>query len=346
MSPIDGKPDEDEFPDEPTDSGPENQENQDLGEDDLLKMLIGESAEEEPQEQQEEEGPLDLQDKFITPDLVELPPKWFYEKVRDRELPKGVGITARAKEVLDKVYFEGLGRADLIKNEGIPSSSINFAFRRIREIWKLYKTGVISLDSEESPAEQNPLPGHGRPKPSGKEERTSATVLRLTNSTTTFKEIDRAIASFLTPQVERSSQFQDVMARIGMVTTYAMMQLGILDKTKFVTLARAVTEDPKYLYDYVVGQLDGLISVVDTENLKAFTKELMYLRQLNQKLATELEDTRLELEIYKGRLRDAAMLVAKMMDYLSFDEQVEVVSWYRKYKLIKGGGVLAENKAS
>ncbi|MCD6372813.1 MAG: hypothetical protein J7L37_04615 [Thermococcus sp.] len=333
---VDTSIDEPETSEEPDGNG---------GEDELLKMLMGSSEPVDEDGQEQNEGPVDTPDKFITPDLIELPPKWFYEKVRDRNLPKGMQITQRAKEILDKVYFDGKGRTDLINEDNIPMSSVNFAFKRIRELWKLYKTGVLDLDSKDSDNDTQVKNGPGRPKGSKAPAGESATVLRLTGSTTTFKEIDRTIATFLAPQIERSAQFQEVMARIGMVTTYAMMQLGILDKTKFVTLAKAVAEDPDYLYDYVVGQLDGLISVIDEENLKRFTKELMYLRQLNQRLMQELEEKEMELEKHRQRIRDAVVLVSLMWDYLTSDEQFEVASLYRRYKNTIGGGVLAKSEA-
>ena len=309
-----------------------------------LKELLGEEfldliSEEEQETENVEDMPLDTDSKFITPDLVELPPKWFYEQARDSSLPRGLRLTDKMKDILDKLYFEGLPKLDLIKKHHISSSTISMTLKRIRELWNMYTAGTLDLKA--------PSGGGGEgPVKVGKDElKVTSRTQAMSAKTTTFKEIDRAIAEFLRPQIERSTQFQEVMARIGLVTTYSMMQLGIVNRTRFVRLAELVTDDPNALFRYVASQLDTLISAVDPTTLKQFTAELLQLREQNRALKLKLEEYEQTLEKYQGWLYEAGALVSRMFERLSKSEQLEMVKWLLAYEQIKRGGVVATDES-
>jgi len=337
-------PDEgEEFNGQPDDIEPDKlPDGEEFGDDDLLKLLSGEvSPKEESEEEEQLEGPLDTPEKFITPDLVELPPKWFYEAVKSKNLPRGMRLTDKMMNILDKVYFEGAGKVQLVGDMSFPSSTVNMAFRRIRDLWKMYKAGTLALDDGGEGEEQGAGVVQAKAKGSSKGFDINSRTLAMTSKTTTFKEIDMAIAEFLRPQIERSTQFQDVMARIGLVTTYAMLQLGVLDRSKFVTLAEAVASDPENLYKYVASQLDALINVVDAEKLKQFTRELLALREQNRQLALRVEELEYELQKHRDWLYEAGLILARVLGSLPYKKRVEVAEWYLKYQMAKGGGLIA-----
>jgi hypothetical protein len=288
-------------------------------------------------EESGEISPVDREDKFITPDLIELPPKWFYEKVRDANLPKGVGLTDKMKDVLDKFYFEGATKGDLVAKYKIPKSSISTAIKRLEMLWDMYNAGTLELQQPSGGEEGQPSGGSDKPP----KEFSSKAFASYTFKSTTFKEIDRTIAEFLRPQVERSTQFQDVMARIGMLTTYSLMQMGLVDRSKFVKLAEIVTEDPENLYRYVAAQLDALINVVDIDNLKKFSAELLRLREENRRLKLLIDDLQQELERYRDWLYEAGIIISKMFDRLNRYEQFEILKWILAYEKIKRGEVVA-----
>ena len=336
--------DEEEIPttnEEEIDIGASEQSNSE--EDDLLKLLAGEiDAKETKEEEPVEEGPIDTDEKFITPDLIELPPKWFYKIVRDKNLPKGLRLTDKMVTILDKIYFEGIGKTDLIGNFRLPSSTINMSIRRVRELWKMYKAGTLPLDEnqQESGGSASDSIFGGR-RSSGKGIDINSRTMSMSLKTTTFLEVDKTVADFLGPQVRRSMQFQDVMARIGLVTTYAMMQLGFVDRSKFVTLAQAVTENPENLYKYVASGLDVLINVVDADKLKKFTHELLALREQNRALILKIEELQDKIDKYENWLYEGGILLSRALDLVPRNRRFELAKWYLRYQTIMGGGMIA-----
>lgn len=304
----------------------------------LLKLLEQESSDEIPEESDEEEPknkPIDTDEKFITPDLIELPPRWFYEAVRDSPLPRGTKLTPKMKEILDKIY-QGLSKSELTNKHGLSNSTINSAVRRIRQLWNMHKAGTLTMPEEKKDVVDEMLKKE-KNKNTGP---LNNTIYGMTKKTTTFHEIDKTIAEFLRPQIERSTQFQDVMSRIGLVTTYALMQLGVLDRSKFVLLAEAVADDPENLYKYVSTQLDVLINLVDPSKLKQFTRELLALREMNRKLMMKVQELNEELQKHRDWLYDAALVLSKVYDYVPYRARVELASWYTKYDALKRGGLV------
>ena len=306
---------------------PKNEEEDELYAlmEELLKDEGGDGEKEEPSE-----GPIDTDEKFITPDMIELPPKWFYVKVKDMDLPKGLRLTENMKNILDMIYLQGMPKRDLTRKYKISGSSINSAFQRIRHLWAMHNAGTLSLESLDKSEKEDDVKASGRSQQSASYRDTV-----LTSKTTTFREIDTVIAEYLRPQVERSTQFQDVMARIGMMTTYALMQLGIVDRTQFVALAEAVTSNPENLFKYVSSSLSTLISVVDIDRLRTFTKELMKIREQNRALIHKVEELEEDLERHKDWLYGAGLLISKMYDYLPYERKVEMLELLIKYEQLR-----------
>ena len=289
------------------------------------------------------EGPIDTDQKFITPDMIELPPKWFYVKVKDMVLPKGLKLTDNMKNILDMIYLQGLPKRDLTKKYKLSASSINSAFQRIRHLWAMHNAGTLNLEtldkSKKERKENQPT----------KSSSTTYKDMVMAAKTSTFKEIDMAIAEYLRPQIERSVQFQDVMARIGMMTTYSLMQLGILDRTQFVTLAEAVVSDPENLYRYVASNLNTLINVVDADRLRKFTKELLRIREENRILVDKVQELEDKLERHKDWLYGAGLVISKMFDYLPYKAKLEMLELLLKYEQLrqyKRGEEIAAEQAS
>lgn len=325
----------------------ERPEEQETPEDKILKMLLdeleeeGDTTDEEELPEGEEEQPIDTDEKFITPDMIELPPKWFYLKVKEANLPKGIRLTDNMKRILDLVYLQGVSKRRLISDYKIASSTISTAFSRIRKLWAMHMAGTLNIEA----------PVEAKKKAESQRASGSATAreLSLSSKTTTFKEIDLAISKFLAPQIERSAQFQDVMARIGMMTTYALMQLGIVDRTQFVALAEAVAADPENLYRYVASNLSSLISIVDVDQLKEFTKELMKLRERNRLLESRLVELEEDLARHKMWLHEAGLILSYIMDRLPKTEKLRVLEMMYKYEKIRQmqrGGVIAKEQGS
>ncbi len=342
-------PDDEEVPD---DIGIDNVENDKKGdmddEDELIKLLAGEINMDKSNDEDVEvgEGPIDTDEKFITKDLVELPPKWFYEKVKVRNLPRGLRLTNKMIDILDKVYFDGLSRAELVSDLKYASSTVNMTFRRIRELWKMNQAGTLNLSEPEPVGNNANVPGAAGSASGRRSSEPGVRTLAMTGKTTTFREIDAAISQFLKPQIERSTQFQEVMARIGMLATYTLMQLGIVDSSKFVVLAEAITNDPNNLYTYVARNLEALINVADKEKLKEFTKELLLLKETNKRLYLRITDLEATLAKYEEWIEDGKIIISKAMDFMSPRDRVEFGRWYARYVSLKGGGRLAKAEAS
>ena len=313
----------------------------------VLKMLLDEIDEEgdtnNGDEESSDEGiPIDTDEKFITPDMVELPPKWFYEKIKDADLPRGMRLTDNMKKILDLIYLQGVSKRRLIREHNISASSISTTFQRIRKLWGMHLAGTLNLEPPEAAVSR------AESKVQARGSSASTREQALSSKTTTFKEVDLAISKFLAPQIERSTQFQDVMARIGMMTTYTLMQLGVVDRTQFVNLAEAVTADPENLYTYVASSLSTLISVVDLDQLKAFTKELMRLRETNRLLENHLVEVEEDLERHKTWLHEAGLLISYMMDRLPYKDKLDVMEMmvkYEKARQLQRGEVIAKSES-
>lgn len=339
--------DEFDFEDEPEIENNEENDSKEpeSPEEKILKMLLddlgADSATED--EEEDEDIPVDTDEKFITPDMIELPPKWFYEKIRDMDLPRGLRLTENMRKILDLVYLKGVSKRRLIRDHNISASSITTAFQRMRKLWGMHLAGTLNLENLSMPsAPAKEAVSQGRNGAVTVKEQT------MSSKTTTFKEIDLAISKFLAPQIERSTQFQDVMARIGMLTTYTLMQLGIVDRTQFVNLAEAVTADPENLYRYVSASLGSLVSVVDIDQLKAFTKELMALREKNRLLENRIIELEEDLARHKMWLHEAGLLLSYAFDRLPQEarlDMLEMIVRYEKARRLQRGEVVATSES-
>jgi hypothetical protein len=180
------------------------------------------------------------------------------------------------------------------------------------------------LPADEPPIEIPPR----RTKKSEPAEKVDKTLLSATKGTTTFKEIDKLIADLLAPQIKRSTAFQDVMTRIGMIAAFSLLQLGLVERQTFVQLAEQVAENPEALYQYVKNGLDTLISLVDKEKLSLITDELMHLRAKTYALELELED-------YKRWFEEAQLMLTYLLSLLNEKQKEDFATWLFVWTYLK-----------
>ena len=130
--------------------------------------------------------------------------------------------------------------------------------------------------------------------------------------TTTFREVDKAIAEALGVQFKKSAQLQDVLKRLGQLVIYSLLQLGIVKRDEIVTYAEKVTEDPNLLYLYVKQQLDALLRITDEKGLKKVLERYDATMRENEELKGYLQVMAEKLEEYKSTLDQYNMFMVMM----------------------------------
>lgn len=280
---------------------------------------------------------------------IELPPKEFYNEIRNSKDFKEL-FPPKERTILNWLY-QGLEPEKVAELTNQSLFKVQQVMKKFAELYNVKQAQEDEEEPQELEQEEKPKLIPSKPTPSDygidipepepepkkkgrKKKQENADSGKTTKAesysrqTTTFKEIDKLISRLLAPQVERSTAWQEVMARIGELTAYSLLQLGLVERETFVQLAEKITESPEALYEYVKSGLDALIAMTDEEKLKKLFNELISLRAKSYALELELED-------YKRWFQEAQQMLQFLLSILTEEQKEDFAMWLFTMSMLK-----------
>lgn len=238
----------------------------------------------------------------------QLPPKEVFEKFTQQG-----EFTETQVKILNAVYSDPTASMTKIaKQVGVAKNSVKHA---VDKLISLYKNRVAQIsESQRSNPSRIDNARRRQQKLTSKEEKLSAT-------TTTFREVDKAVAQALEVNFYNTAIKKEIYARLGELLVHALLQAGITDRDKIVEYSQRMVDNPEALYSYIKKQLDALIKSADTKTIVALQEE-------NQELKAEVKTLENECTQLKNRLNECmetAEYITKIL--LTRDQLISLTKW-------------------
>lgn len=299
-----------------------------------------------------------MQDDFALDPFSDLriPHYLFYKSVRSR-------FSKKEKEILDFLYAGTT--PDEFLDMGIKLGDIRKAVNKLVNYFTKWKEGQLDVKAPEfikdaglmpiekavATSKENKLEEAGidvealeekgageekvakEKKSKSKKEKVDKTEIRMSKDTTTFKEIDKLTAEALSTLMQKNAELLNVMSRIGLLSTFALLQLGVVDRDRFVAVAETATRNPEALYELIKDSLDMLIKITNKETFKKVANDMNMLKAQVISLMLLLDDYKMQVEKYKEWLEDAKQIISYLISLIKDHDDLrdDFVTWLLWY---------------
>ena len=269
-----------------------------------------------------------------------LPPKAFFEWVLEH---KGSKLTKKQKEALLYLYeHPNMNLTQAAVKGGFNRAYLDKVVRKAQDLYEAYryKFEMDGSPSEPEPFEPSRSPARRSPVRAGGggDEKITNAVLAMSKATTTFKEVDKTIASLLGVEFHDAAVKKNIYARLGELLIYTLMQLGAIDRDKIVEYSQTLVENPDELYIYVKEQLDAVIKITDPDTLQQVWMENAQLRMKVMALEATADMLSDALNYYGDTIRALIGLLNKKQ-LEKFATWIYMSEYMRKMKKKRMGGV-------
>ncbi|ASJ01162.1 winged helix-turn-helix transcriptional regulator [Thermococcus gorgonarius] len=233
----------------------------------------------------------------------QLPPKEVFEKFTQQG-----EFTETQVKILNAVYSDPTASMTKIaKQVGVAKNSVKHA---VDKLISLYKNRVAQIpESQRSNPSRIDNARREQQKLTPKEEKLSA-------KTTTFREVDKAVAQALGVDFHNTAIKKEIYARLGELLIYTLLQAGITDRDKIVEYSQRIVDNPEALYSYIKRQLDALIKSADTKTIVALQEE-------NQELKVKVKTLENECAQLKNRLNECMETAEYIIRTLLTEDQLK-----------------------
>ncbi len=131
---------------------------------------------------------------------------------------------------------------------------------------------------------------------------TTATAMRYSSTTTTFREVDKAIAGVLSEHVSGVLAEEEVYIKVGKIALYNLLRHGLVEPSKVIELEN----NPEGLLKYIASALNSL-------DYRFTHEEIRKLRHENMKLKAELNRIIQQFESYKRNCEEGLQYLSKIL---------------------------------
>ncbi|MCD6524121.1 MAG: hypothetical protein J7K48_03885 [Thermococcus sp.] len=262
--------------------------------------------------------------------------------------------------LVTKAYDEGLTLSELRKLGGWTRGKLDNYIDFINSLYEEHPEPYIDMPEDietagastdlpmspdvlkqpaKPPAEEKPKRKKGRP-PKSDEEKVTNEAMKMSKATTTFKEIDKAIAESLGAQFHERAIREKTYSRLGELLIYTLLSLGAVDRDKIVAYSEQLVDDPDALYFYIKEQLDSVIKITDPETLRQVWMENAQLRMRVNALEATADMLAEALNYYGDVIRFLTGMLDKSQ-LEKFAAWIYMTEWFRKKKKAAKAGFSA-----
>lgn len=255
-------------------------------------------------------------------------------------------------KILQTIYDNpDLPLTEIAERVGVAYSTVYKAIDKLNELYEEYyaeytnpkatsPAPLVPVVEEQTP-NTRPIHKNNAPRENNREQENEQEKIyrdwyAKSLSTTTFREVDKALSKALGVQFHRHALEQEVYARIGELLVFSLLQLGVVDRDKIVNYSEKLVEDHNLLYEYIKTQFDSILRITDPETLmKTWQENMLLRRKLIQLQATAdmLSDV---VHYYENVVRFLTSILDREQTkkYITY---IYALEYLRKLKLLEGG---------
>jgi len=305
-----------------------------------LESMINASS--EPKKNENREGKTTKNEEKREHKHKKLPEREFFEWIIQNK--PHLFKSKNHPKILQTIYDNpNLPLTEIAKRMGVSYPTVHKAIDKLNELYEEYYAEYTNPKAT-SPTplvpvveEQTPSRKMRQKQENGEEqEKIYKDWYAKSLSTTTFREVDKALSKALGVQFHRHALEQEVYARIGELLVFSLLQLGVVDRDKIVNYSEKLVEDHNLLYEYIKTQFDSILRITDPETLmKTWQENMLLRRKLIQLQATAdmLSDV---VHYYENVVRFLTSILDREQTkkYITY---IYALEYLRKLKLLEGG---------